>query len=137
VLVVVHGDYGGPLVAAAEAIVGPLDVGITSVCPEGDPEDVRRRIVLGIRRHDRGRGVLLLTDLCGSTPANICQLVLAEREDCEMLTGLNLPMLLKLSTCDRTRDARALAKELEVSSRRSITVGTAMGQANGGGARGD
>lgn len=136
-LVVVHGDYGGPLVAAAEAIVGPLDVGITTVCPEGDPEDVRRRITLGIRRHDRGRGVLLLTDLCGSTPANVCQLVVADREDCEMLTGLNLPMLLKLSTCDRTLDARTLAQELETSSRRSIMVGTGLGQGSGGGPRGD
>jgi len=121
ILVVVHGDYGDPLVAAAEALVGPLGLHVTTVCPEADPAVVRRRVARGIERQDRGGGVLVLTDLCGSTPANVCQQLVGARADCEMLTGLNLPMLLKLATCDRKAGARQLAVELEQSSRRSIT----------------
>jgi mannose/fructose-specific phosphotransferase system component IIA len=131
ILLVAHGDYGTRMVDAAESIVGPLQIKVVTVCPEAEPRDVRRSVEVGIEQQDRGAGVLVLTDLCGSTPANVCQAVVAERADCEVLSGLNLPMLIKLSTCDRTVGAGRLAQELMTTSRRSIVVGKPS-QANGG-----
>ena len=135
VLIVVHGDYGAPMVDAAEAIVGPLELAVASFCFEADPDQVRRRVQSEITRLDRGSGVLVLTDLCGSTPANVCQTLVEDRGNCAVLSGLNLPMLVKLSTCDRALGPHRLAEELHGTSRRSIVVGTPAGE--NGGARGD
>jgi len=112
------------MVSTAESIVGPLDVRIITVCSGTDPEHVRQRVSSAITDLDTGAGVLVLTDLCGSTPANMCQSVVRQLEGCEVLSGLNLPMLIKLSTCDRTAGAPQLAEELLDTSRRSIVVGS-------------
>jgi PTS system mannose-specific IIA component len=133
VLLVVNGDYGGALVDAAEVLVGDLDVTVTMVCPADPRASLERRILQAVERVDRGGGLLLLTDLCGSTPANIC-LAVAERPDCELVAGVNLPMLLKLSTSDRARSAQELAAELQGTGQRSMVVGAELRQK--GGARG-
>lgn len=137
VLVVVHGDYGRPLVAAAEGLVGALRLQVTHVTPGQGRAQLRRDLEREIAAQDRGEGVLVLTDLCGSTPANICAELLAERQGSELVTGLNLAMLLKLSTCDRAREARGLARELIASSQRSIIIGSALRAGTDGGSCGD
>ena len=130
VVLVVHGNYGRPMVDAAEAIVGPLDVRVASVFLEADTEQVRRSIGRELDRMGLGAGVLVLTDLFGSTPANVCQGVVEDRPGCVVLAGLNLSMLIKLSTCDRSLGARQIAEELQATGRRSIVV--CSGLVNGG-----
>jgi mannose PTS system EIIA component len=130
VLLVVNGDYGSALVDAAEVLVGALEVTVTMVCPADPPGTLKRRILQAVERVDRGAGLLLLTDLCGSTPANVC-LVVAERPDCELVTGVNLPMLLKLSTCDRGLGAKELAAQLQSTGKRSVIVGAELRQKGG------
>ena len=124
VLLVAHGDYGRAMVEAAEAIVGRLDITVVTVSPGMHAEEVRGRVEGGIAATDAGGGVLVLTDLCGSTPANVCQAVVASRKGCEVLSGLSLPTLIKLSTCDRSLGAHRLALELWKTSRRSVIVGS-------------
>jgi mannose/fructose-specific phosphotransferase system component IIA len=131
VLVVTHGDYGHPLVATAEALVGPLDVNVLQVCPGTGREALQRRIEQYVREREPAGETLLLVDLCGSTPANICLSLVTQNETCEMVSGLNLAMLVKLSTCDRRIGARGLARELLGSSRRSTVLGSSL-QPNGG-----
>lgn len=131
ILVVVHGDYGAPLVAAAEALVGPLDVKVIQVCPGTGREALQQRIEHTVRGQAPDGETLLLVDLCGSTPANICLSLVAKSESYEMVTGLNLSMLVKLSTCDRRSGARDLARELQGSSQRSTVLGSSL-QHDGG-----
>lgn len=131
VLIAVHGDYGRSLLDAAEALVGPLEATVIVVCSEADPAALRRAILAAVERADQGAGVLVLADLCGSTPANVCFQVIAEREDCDVVTGLNLAMLLKLATCDRADPAPDLARALHESTVRSTVVGSSF-QRNGG-----
>jgi mannose/fructose-specific phosphotransferase system component IIA len=131
VLVVVHGNYGAPLVEAAEVLVGPMNVTVTMVCQSDERERLERRILREVDRLDRGRGVLMLADLCGSTPANCCIAIAERRPGCAVVTGLNLPMLMKLATCDRHTSARALAQELHATAMRSIITSSA--QNDGGG----
>lgn len=130
VLLAVNGDYGHALVEAAEVLVGALDVTVTMVCPADPPGTLERRIPRAVEQVDCGGGLLLLTDLCGSTPANIC-LAVAARPDCELVAGVNLPMLLKLSTCDRGRGAKALAAELQSTGKRSMVVGAELRRKGG------
>jgi len=124
VVILVHGDYGEPLVRAAEAIVGPLEVAWVQARPETTATELRQQIDRALAAQDRGKGVLVLTDLCGSTPANLCLGFFPERPGIEILTGVNLAMLMKLSTCDRTLTTREAAEELQGSARRSIQIGT-------------
>lgn len=123
VVLVVHGEYGRPLQRAAEQLVGPLPVAVMEVPLGVDRDRIREGIERLVGEQEQGQGVLLLVDVCGSTPANLCLQVSARRAGCETLTGLNLAMLMKLSTCDRTRPAAVLAEELRRSAQRSIQSG--------------
>ncbi len=120
VVLIVHEHYGAPLLDAARALVGELDVKLVEAPLEEPVEQLRGRVLQVAAAVDSGGGVLLLTDLCGSTPANCCLHVLATHPGSEMVAGLNLPMLIKLSTCDRSRPPAELAEELARTAQRSI-----------------
>jgi PTS system mannose-specific IIA component len=79
-----------------------------SIAPTEGSEDIRKKIVIAIRRVDTGQGVLILTDMYGGTPSNISLSFLEERK-IEVITGVNLPMLLKLATSETDMDLETLA----------------------------
>ena len=96
VLIITHGNLGYELIQAAELIKGRLDgVLAISVDPTKGVEALKKEITTGIKKVDKGSGVLILTDLFGGTPSNLSLSFLKEGE-VEVLTGVNLPMLLKL-----------------------------------------
>ncbi len=123
VLAVVHGRYGRPLVEAAERLVGPLEILVIEVTDDQAKEEVCRLISDGVKERDRGQGVLVIADLGGSTPANACLSSVRGRSGSEVITGLNLPMLIKLSTCDREQTAPELARLICQTAQRSIQIG--------------
>jgi PTS system mannose-specific IIA component len=127
VVVVTHGCVCGDLVSAAEAIVGSLPdvVSVPTDAAEQAPV-IQRRVAEAVAAADCGGGVLILTDLHGSTPANAC-IAQLERHDVEVLFGINLPMLIKLSTCDRrSLRPQQLGELLRDTGRRSIRLGSEM-----------
>lgn len=96
VLIVTHGNLGRELINAAEMIKGPLDgVVFVSVDSVKGVEDLKKEITTSIKKLDAGDGVMILTDLFGGTPSNISLSFLREGK-VEVVTGVNLPMLLKL-----------------------------------------
>ncbi len=123
VILVVSGAYGVPLLGTAEKLVGPLDLSIIEVGEGETASELRQRIKQIIERVDLGGSVLLLTDLYGSTPANVCLSLLPEYPESEMIAGINLAMLIKLSTCERTLNAGSIAHELQRTAQRSIQLG--------------
>jgi len=96
VLITTHGNLGSELIKAAETIRGALK-GIVHVSVDQTKgvEDLKKEISTAIKKLDQGRGVLILTDLFGGTPSNISLSFLKEGK-VEVITGVNLPMLLKL-----------------------------------------
>src|SRR3954469_4557475 len=94
VVVATHGNLAQEMIRTAEAVVGKLQqvVGVSVVATKAD---VRGGIEEAIRSVDTGEGVLLLTDLLGGSPTNLCLSFLTEQK-VEGVTGVNLPMLLKL-----------------------------------------
>lgn len=96
VLITTHGNLGSELIKAAELIRGALK-GIVhvSVDQAKGVEDLKKEISTAIKKLDQGRGVLILTDLFGGTPSNISLSFMKEGK-VEVITGVNLPMLLKL-----------------------------------------
>lgn len=96
VLITTHGNLGCELIKAAELIRGSLKGIIhVSIDPTKGVEDLQKEISTAIKKLDKGQGVLILTDLFGGTPSNISLSFLKEGK-VEVITGVNLPMLLKL-----------------------------------------
>src|ERR1035437_6372859 len=97
VLITTHGNLGNELIKAAESIKGKLN-GVMHVCVEQTKgvEDLKKEIGNAIKKLDKGKGVLILTDLFGGTPSNISLSFLKEGK-VEVVTGVNMPMMMKLT----------------------------------------
>ncbi len=99
IVVATHGRLAEELIRTAEIICGKLErcqaVSLGGAASELDDE--RARFAEAIHSVDDGDGVIVLTDMFGGSPANLALTFLDDR--LEVLTGVNLPMLVKLSTC--------------------------------------
>src|ERR671923_2743347 len=97
-VIVTHGHLAGELLAAAEMIVGPIShIAAVSIGWHDDVDAARDEVQRAISRVTQEKGVLLLTDMFGGTPTNIASMFL-EEGSVEVITGVNLPMVIKLAT---------------------------------------
>ena len=96
-VVATHGGLAEELLRTAEGIVGRLEQSeAVSIGASSSMEDCRTRLGDAVKRVDTGEGVLVLTDMFGGTPANLALTFLDEK--LEVVTGVNLPMVLKLAS---------------------------------------
>ena len=110
VVVVTHGQLATELVNAAEMIVGDLpQFTAVSIGWHDEVNDAREDIAQAIERVRGEAGVLLLTDMFGGTPSNLGMTFL-ETDRVEVITGVNLPMLIKLASLRRSSDLLAVAQ---------------------------
>ncbi|HSF15422.1 MAG TPA: PTS sugar transporter subunit IIA [Vicinamibacteria bacterium] len=113
-VVVTHGQLARELVAAAEMIVGDLpNVTAVSIGWHESPEDAQKEIEEAVDRVESGKGVVVLTDMFGGTPSNL-SLTLLEKGRLEVVTGVNLPMLIRLASLreeEEGDDLHAVAAE--------------------------
>ena len=98
IVVVTHGQLARELVAAAEMIIGEIpNVTAVSIGWHESPDDAQREIEDAIGRADSGKGTVVLTDMFGGTPSNL-SMTLLEKGRVEVVTGVNLPMLIRLAS---------------------------------------
>jgi PTS system mannose-specific IIA component len=122
VVVVTHGQLATELVNAAETIVGDQPkFAAVSIGWHDAVELAREEIAQAIARVDSGSGVIVLTDMFGGTPSNLAITFLAEGR-VELITGVNLPMLLKLAGTREVADLRELARHIREDGRTGIWV---------------
>jgi PTS system mannose-specific IIA component len=122
VVVVTHGQLATELVNAAEMIVGDLpQFTAVSIGWHDDVNDAREDIAQAIERVRGPEGVLLLTDMFGGTPSNLGMTFL-ETDRLEVITGVNLPMLIKLAGLRSSAELLAVAKEMREHGRNAIWV---------------
>ena len=122
VVVVTHGQLATELLNAAETIVGDLPrFAAVSIGWHEDMRVARDAIERAIARVDAGGGLLLLTDMFGGTPANL-GLSFLEGGRVEVVTGVNLPMLIALARATDTTDVLTLARQLCEQGRTAIRV---------------
>jgi PTS system mannose-specific IIA component len=109
-VVVGHGIISAAMVQTLESVVGPLDAveAVTST-PSDDPQAIRDRITAAVHRVDRGQGVLIVTDMLGDTQTNM-SLAVARESGAQVVAGVNMPMLVKLSSVRHEMDAPSLAQ---------------------------
>jgi PTS system mannose-specific IIA component len=122
VVVVTHGQLASELLNAAETIVGDLPrFAAVSIGWHDDTEDARAEIEQAIARVEEGAGVLILTDMFGGTASNLAMSFLAPGK-VEVITGVNLPMLIKLANLPEQSDLLASAREMREHGRNAIWV---------------
>jgi PTS system mannose-specific IIA component len=122
VVVVTHGQLATELVNAAEMIVGDLpQFTAVSIGWHEDVNDAREDIAQAIERVRSDEGVLVLTDMFGGTPSNLGMTFL-ETDKVEVITGVNLPMLIKLTAIAVPRNLLAVAREMRDDGRSAIWV---------------
>jgi PTS system mannose-specific IIA component len=122
VVVVTHGQLARELVSAAETIVGDLPrFAAVSIGWHEDTNDAREEIAQAVGRVDQGQGVLILTDMFGGTPCNLAMTFLAENK-VEVITGVNVPMLIKLAGLQERTGLLDAAREMREQGRNAIWV---------------
>jgi mannose PTS system EIIA component len=122
-LVVSHGGLAFELMRALERIVGRVDrVRGLSIGWDDDLQAARKAVQDAIAAIDPGGGVLILTDMFGGTATNVALSVL--RDGVEILTGVNLPMLIKFANLREQCSLKEAAARIKEQGRRSITVAT-------------
>ena len=122
VVVVTHGQLATELVNAAETIVGELPrFAAVSIGWHEDTADARADIEEAVGRVSGDAGVLILTDMFGGTPSNLAMTFLVQGK-LEVITGVNLPMLIKLANLPEQSDLLASAREMREHGRNAIWV---------------
>ena len=122
VVVVTHGQLASELLNAAEMIVGDLPrFAAVSIGWHDEVNDAREDIAKAIARVQGDEGVLLLTDMFGGTPSNL-GLTFLETDRVEVITGVNLPMLIKLASLQSSQNLLAVAREMRDHGRAAIRV---------------
>ena len=122
VVVVTHGQLATELLNAAETIVGELPrFAAVSIGWHEDTEDARHEIAEALGRVQQGQGVLILTDMFGGTPSNLAMTFLGQ-DNVEVITGVNLPMLIKLAGLNEQSSLLDAAREMREHGRNAIWV---------------
>ena len=130
-VIIAHSLIGKELIATAEYIVGKIG-GITTVSIDCKTNafEARKTIARAIKEVDQGDGVLLLTDLFGGSPSNIAFSFL-NNEKVEVVTGVNLPMILTFWNKRENKNLEELAKLVQLSGVRNILMAKDLMQENG------
>lgn len=121
-VLVTHGRLAEEFHHAVEHVVGQQEyLETVSIGADDDMEQRRRDIVDAVARADSGSGVIILTDMFGGTPSNLAISVM-EAGRVEVIAGVNLPMLIKLSSVRVTNDMAASLREGQDAGRKYINV---------------
>ncbi|MEO7673550.1 MAG: PTS sugar transporter subunit IIA [Pyrinomonadaceae bacterium] len=119
-VLVSHGQLANELLAAAETVIGDLShVVAVSIGWHDDVDAAKDEIARAIKNVSEGVGVLLMTDMFGGTPTNISAMFLEDGK-VEIVTGVNLPMVIKFATQTEEATLSDLAREVEEQGKQSI-----------------
>jgi mannose PTS system EIIA component len=121
-VLVTHGRLAVEFITAMEHVVGKQEA-VEAICigPEDDMEVRRADIAAAIDAVDKGRGVIILTDLFGGTPSNLA-ISLMETGRVEVIAGINLPMLIRLEGARRNMSVAAAVAAAREAGRKYISV---------------
>ena len=127
-VIVTHGACGETMLRAAADIVGPVPASTSvSVEPSEIFDDIVRRVSEACRDVDSGSGLLILADVHGSSPFRACMAMADGTRPVEVVCGVNLPMLIKLATCDRRgQPPGKVAEVVKEVGKRSIRLGSEL-----------
>jgi PTS system mannose-specific IIA component len=131
IVIVTHSQLGQALIDAAAFILGgrPEATEAVSVDLKENAEVLREKIEKAIKKVRQDQGVLILTDMFGGTPSNLSYSFLEDGK-VEVLSGVNLPMLIKANSARQEKRLSDLALTLEVFGKRSISLASGILKGN-------
>jgi PTS system mannose-specific IIA component len=131
IVIVTHSNLGSAIIDAAKFILGAGSEAVVAVSIDlkEDPEKLRKKIAKAIKSVNRNKGILILTDMFGGTPSNLSYSFLEEGK-VEVLSGVNLPILIKAIDIRQKMDLSKMAKNLENFGKRSISLASGILKGN-------
>jgi len=121
-VIVTHGRLAEELVDTLQVIMGSISqVRAVGTNLAQTSEEIRGQIEKAVKENDSGDGVLLLTDMFGGTPSNICMSFLGKR-NVEVISGVNLPMLIKFASCNGQMNLSQLKDKIVAYGRENILL---------------
>jgi PTS system mannose-specific IIA component len=131
IVIVTHSHLGDALIEAAAFILGakPEATVAVSVDLNENAEKLRGQIEKAIKKVRQKDGVLILTDMFGGTPSNLSYSFLEDGK-VEVISGVNLPILIKADSARKTKDLSVLAATLETFGKRSISLASGILKGN-------
>ncbi|MGD1986748.1 MAG: PTS fructose transporter subunit IIA [Desulfobacterales bacterium] len=131
IVIVTHSQLGDALIEAAEFIIGKKSEALVSVSIDlNESADVlRAKIAKGIKKVKSKDGVLILTDMFGGTPSNLSYSFLEEGH-IEVISGVNLPILIQAVNTRKKMDLDKLAVKLEKFGKKSISLASSILKGN-------
>ncbi len=131
IVITAHCNLGDALIDAAEFIFGKRPEAMVSVSIDlnENAEILRKKISEGIKKVDQKKGVLILTDMFGGTPSNLSYSFLEEGH-VEVLSGVNLPILIRAVNIRDDEDLSSLAVNLEAFGKKSISLASGILKGN-------
>lgn len=131
IVIATHSQLGDALIDAAEFIIGnrPETTVSVSINLSENVDKLRQKIVEGIKKVDQKEGVLILTDMFGGTPSNLSYSFLEEGR-VEVISGVNLPMLIKAVEARKKTQLSELAVDLEAFGKKSISLASGILKGN-------
>lgn len=131
ILIVSHRQLGDALIDCAEFILDerPEALAAVSIDLRENAADLRTKIEKGIKQVDQDKGILILTDMFGGTPSNLSYSFLEEGH-IEVISGVNLPILIKAVGFRKNKELPALAQALETFGKKSISLASGILKGN-------
>jgi PTS system mannose-specific IIA component len=131
IVIVTHGQLGESLIETAGIIIGSRPKALISISIDlnQSAEKLREKIVSGIKKVDKKDGVLILTDMFGGTPSNLSYSLLEEGR-IEVISGVNLPILIQAINIREKMELSQLATSLEAFGKKSISLASGILKGN-------
>ena len=131
IVIVTHCKLGEALIEAAEFIIGSRPEALESVSIDlnENAEKLRNKISQGIKKVNGREGVLILTDMFGGTPSNLSYSFLEEGR-IEVLSGVNLPIMIQAASMREKKKLDELAANLESFGKKSISLASGILKGN-------
>jgi PTS system mannose-specific IIA component len=125
-IIVSHGKLAEELLNALTIILGEVvNMEAISIGWYDDVEDSKRKINQSLKRVDQRNGVLIFTDMFGGTPSNLSFSFLKD-DRIEIITGVNLPMLIKFVSLQRSNNLKEVAKKVVEQGKKNIHLASAL-----------
>ena len=126
IVIVGHSNISKEFLVALEHISGTQEnIVAISIFPDDDIKKKREEIIKSVKKVNTGKGVVILTDMFGGTPSNLA-ISIMEEEKVEVVAGVNLPMLIKISSLRNECEIKELIKISQDSGRKYMNVASAF-----------
>jgi PTS system mannose-specific IIA component len=127
IVLVTHGTLAASLIETAEFILGAKPEGVVSVSinVKENVDEFHTKISSAIKKVDKKQGILILTDMFGGTPSNISYSFLDDGK-VEVISGVNLPLLIRAVGMQNETDLNKAAKTLVASGKQSISLASGI-----------